>query len=56
MTDAPETIVEAKPISEKQAAIQSWNDADTIEGKILAVKKFPVLVEFYALAANLITK
>lgn len=38
----------------KAAAIKAWNDAETIEKKAAAVKQYPFLTEFYALATSLV--
>jgi len=56
MADTPEITPEAKALAEKQAAIQAWHDSNSDEKKTAAVKKFPILVELYALAANFVTK
>jgi hypothetical protein len=47
---------EIKPADTKAAAIQAWNDAATISEKSAVVKQYPILVELYALAANLVTQ
>ena len=52
MADQPEI----KPADTKAAAIKAWNDAADVAEKTAAVKQFPILVELYALAANLITE
>ena len=45
---------EIKPADTKAAAIKAWNDAADLAEKTAAVKQFPILVELYALAANLV--
>lgn len=39
---------------QKKAANLAWHDADTDEKKAAAVKKYPFLVEHYALALNFV--